>query len=158
MVQTGAAYVVVDYTHPEFRVRVERGRAVEGDESIMFPAVAWSGHGDRPRLDVVLRGQVRDVENGIVRWLEPGDFTIGRALDSLYMRIQGAEVLLLSVEWNLGSLGTSAPVGLPTGTLPNEDFLELVANAFALLEPRAPRSETLVVGLIGDTLARLRSA
>lgn len=154
MPSIGASYTLVDHAHPSFRIRVEHGRGVACDESMMFPAVAWSGYGDRPRLDVVLRGRVRDVENGVVRWLEPGHFAIGRALDSLYMRIEGEEVLLLSIEYNLGSLGTSAPTGLPTGTLAREAVDELTCDAFSLLRAESPPA---VAGAIGHVLARLRA-
>lgn len=154
MASIGASYTLVDHAHPSFRVRIEHGRGVACDESMMFPAVAWSGYGDRPRLDVVLRGRVRDVENGIVRWLEPGHFAIGRALDSLYMRIEGEEVLLLSIEYNLGSLGTSAPIGLPTGTLGSAAVDDLTEDALALI--RAV-NEASIAGAIGRVFARLRA-
>lgn len=154
MPSIGASYTLVDHAHPAFRVRIEHGRGVACDEAMMFPAVAWSGYGDRPRLDVVLRGRVRDVENGIVRWLEPGHFAIGRALDSLYMRIEGAEVLLLSIEYNLGSLGTSAPTGLPTGVLAAPAVEEITTGAWELLRAE---SEAAVAGAIGRVFARLRA-
>jgi AraC-like DNA-binding protein len=101
---------------------------------------------------------VRDIENGVVRWLRPGEFTIGRALDSLYMRTQGEELLLLSIEWNLGSLGTSAPIGLPTGGLHPLDVVRLTADAGELLSPDTAASETVMVGVIGRVMARLRAA
>ena len=155
MPEIGVLYTVAEYAHPAFRVRVERGRGVETDEALMFPACAWSGYGDRPRLDVVLQGQVRDVENGVTRWLGRSHFAIGRALDSLYMRTQGPEVVLLSVEWSLGSLGTSAPVGLPSGSLSPRDAATLAASVDALL---TPAHEATAAGRIGDVVALLRSA
>ncbi|MBX3234482.1 MAG: helix-turn-helix transcriptional regulator [Labilithrix sp.] len=158
MPSIGAYYTLVDHAHSAFRVRIEHGRGVACDEAMMFPAVAWSGYGDRPRLDVVLRGRVRDVENGVVRWLTPGDYAIGRALDSLYMRIEGDEVLLLSIEYNLGSLGTSAPIGLPTGALASAAVADITADAEELLRVgRGPNQDAIVAGAIGRLFARLRA-
>src|SRR5262249_39636709 len=96
MPEIGVHYTVHDFAHPSFRVRAEHGKGISADEALMFPNVAWSGYGDRPRIDVILRGEARDVENGVTRWLSRGDFAIGRALDSLYMRTQGEELLCLS--------------------------------------------------------------
>lgn len=157
MPRIGVAFVVADYAHPEFRLRVERGRGFTVDERLSFPAITWSGYGDRPRLDVILRGDVRDVENGVTRRLGKGSFAIGRALDSLYMRASACEreLLCLSVEWNLGSLGTSAPVGLPEGTLSASSLGELTLASEELLafEPRPDAA----VGVLARILARLRA-
>jgi AraC-like DNA-binding protein len=158
MPEIGAGYTVVDYAHPSFRVRAERAVGIQADEALIFPMVAWSGYGDRPRLDVVLRGEVRDVENGVVRWLRPGEFTIGRALDSLFMRSQAEELLLLSIEWNLGSLGTDAPIGLPVGRLAENDRADVTAAVEALLSQEIAESQSFAVGAIGRVLACLRAA
>lgn len=156
MPRIGVAFVVADYAHPDFRLRIEQGRGFTVDEQLSFPAITWSGYGDRPRLDVVLRGDVRDRENGVTRRLGAGSFAIGRALDSLYMRASAREqeLLCLSIEWNLGSLGTSAPVGLPDGTLSASSLEELTRASQALLAP-APRAEA--VGILARILARLRA-
>jgi AraC-like DNA-binding protein len=119
------AYSVVDLCHAGFRIRIERSRKMMLDDAMTYTTVGWSGYGERPRLDVVLEGQVRDTENGVVRHLGPGDFAIGRALDSLYQRAEREDFLCLAVEWNLGTLGTNAPIGLPQGTLNASDLSTL---------------------------------
>jgi AraC-like DNA-binding protein len=154
-----------DFAHSDFRVRVERHRGVVLDESMVYPNVAWTGYGARPRLDLVLRGTVRVIENGVVQWLKPGDFTIGRALDSLYLRMQGDEILTLAVEWNLGTLSSSAPIGLPSGSLDVSDIAHLTAAAEQLLDARAldpalaldRGAEGPTAGIIASILSRLRS-
>lgn len=169
MPEIGVEYTVADYAHPDFRIRAERARGIVADEALTFPNIAWSGYGDRPRLDIVLRGDIRDRENGVTRFLRRGDFAIGRALESLYMRVEGEDMLSLSIEWNLGSLGTSAPIGLPSGTLSASD-LELVTVATEQLIANVPRGcgdqraaaeggdRHAVVGTIGRLVACLRSA
>jgi hypothetical protein len=53
MPSIGVAYTVHDFAHSNFRVRAEHGRGIAADEAMMFPAVAWSGYGDRPRIDII---------------------------------------------------------------------------------------------------------
>lgn len=156
MPEIGVMYTVHDFAHPNFRVRAEHGRGISADEALMFPAVAWSGYGDRPRLDIILRGDARDVENGVTRWLRSGEFTIGRALDSLYMRTQGEELLCLSVEWNLGSLGTTAPIGLPMGSLDAAAVEHLTTATLDLLANNEEVTGS-PLSIISRVLARLRS-
>ena len=163
MPSVGVESRVDDFAHSDFRVRVERHRAVVIDETLLYPSVAWCGYGDRPRLDIVLRGAVRIAENGVVAWLAPGDFAIGRALGSLYTRVQGNEILTLSVEWNLGTLSTSAPTGFPRGSLDAGDIAHLTAAAEQLLDVRAPEplvgstAEGPTAGIIASILSRLRA-
>ena len=163
MTELGVECAVNEYLHPGFRVRVERVRGMTYDEALVYPHVGFSGIGDRPRLDVVLRGHVRDTENGTARWLDAGGFAIGRALDSLYMRMQSQDVLCLGIEWNLGTLGTSAPTGLPTGALDARDREALTASAEALLAGDeeghgGPLGRGSSIRIIADVLTRLRAA
>ncbi len=150
------AYQSLDIAHGDFRIRVERCRGIVFDEALVYPATPWSGYGDRPRVDVVLDGRVRDSENGQVRWLEAGGFAVGRALDSLYAR-NDADSFVLAIEYQLGSLGTSAPVGLPTGALSPGDLARLRDRADQLLSP-APERLAATPSLVADVLSCLRSA
>src|SRR5262249_12047406 len=141
--------------HPSFRIRIERTRNIVLDDAMTYPTVGWTGYGDRARLDVVLQGQVRDTENGVVRHLDPGDFAIGRALESLYARNAGDDYVCLAIEWDLGSLGTNTPIGLPTGRLAANDVASLRRAVDELRAPEAPGSE---VRSMLEILSVLRAA
>lgn len=155
MPSIGARFESVDFAHSEFRVRVERMKGIGVDESMLFPTLPWTGYGDRPRIDVVLLGETRDTENGVSRDLARGDFAVGRALDSLYSRTTSNELLSLSIEWNLGSLGTNAPMGLPTGKLGVRAIESLTRFASGLLN--APDSEGQPLGALASMLTELRA-
>jgi AraC-like DNA-binding protein len=159
MPREGVDVRIFQLAHPSFHVRIEHTRRVCIDDTLTYPNIPWSGYGTRPRVDVVLRGDCRDSENGVTRWLSPGQFTIGRALDSFYMRSQGEEALVLGIEYDLGSLGTSAPIGLPVGAMSESDRAHLAAACEELLDSsdRGERRPESAIGVVGRIVSRLHA-
>lgn len=129
---SGARYEIHEALHTLFRVRVTRTAGVTLDEHLLYPATDWTGDGARPQAEITLEGRLRNTENGEVRWVEPGTFAIGGALDTLYARVE-ADSLILSVDWALGSLGARAPRGLPTGALSEAARRTLITHAHTII-------------------------
>lgn len=149
---SGAAYEIHEVLHTSFRVRVTRTVGVTVDESLFYPTTKWTGDGARPQVEVALRGAVRNTQPPDVRWIRPGEFSIGRSLENFWARVED-DSLVLSVDWALGSLGNVAPSGLPIGTLDEDALRKLEAAAHTLA---TPGSEGFA--LIPEVLDTLRRA
>ncbi len=113
---TDARCALHDFLHSRFRARLIETCDVTWDESLLHPAIGWSGDGARPQFLVPLRGRARVVEHGVTRWLKAGEFTLAFSLGSLSSRFD-PDSLVLAVDFSLGSLGTRSPPGLPGGVL-----------------------------------------
>jgi AraC-like DNA-binding protein len=149
----GADYAIFDVAHSQYRVRVVAARNLILDESLLYPQTAWTGCGDRPRLDLILGGDARVRDGRSERWLGAGDFSVARDHNSLFLREQGADFLATYIEWNRGSLGTRAPDALTDGTLPAAELAHAQTLARGLLA--CGNDVTVASRLVADLLARL---
>jgi AraC-like DNA-binding protein len=147
----GAVFTTHDALHSHFRVRLARSRRIVLDDHLLYPSMPWTGAGDRQRLDVVLRGELRCRDGSIERWLGPGDFFIGGAVDSLYTRMQGADALYLSIEWDARLLGTRMLGDSSSASLTARGLARLTETSLGIAEV-ADATTT-----IADVLAQLRA-
>lgn len=126
----GTARSVHDSLHRLFRVRVTRSHGGTFDEDVVYPHVAWTGRGGRSVVNIVLSGSQRVRCGDSRRWLGPGG-VVGSRLDDTYSRELGDPLVLLTIDWEPGSLGTREPEDT-VGSLSHGDMARLADLASAI--------------------------
>lgn len=140
--------------HTGYRVHIIRNQGVVCDDDLFLPSMARIGRISRPVLTVVLAGRARIRLEGFERWLEAGDVVLLPVKAIVSMRQEGTPFRSIAIEWDAGTLGSSAratPDGMRLDTIA---FARVLFLADAL--ESCPDDVTAAV-LLADVLSLLRA-